>query len=62
MLLMVDIVIDNVCVKKKRNIRKTSDENLQKTAISGIYPAFSAGKKFSKNGLRHVLIIPNTHL
>ena len=32
-------------------------------AISGIFPAFSAGKKFfSKIGLGHVLSIANTHL
>ena len=34
-----------------------------KTAISGIFPAFSAGKKFfSKIGLGHVMSIANTHL
>ena len=34
-----------------------------KTAISGIFPAFSAGKKFFyKIGLGHVLGIANTHL
>ena len=33
-----------------------------KTAISGIFPALSAGKKnFSKIGLGHVLGIANTH-
>ena len=33
------------------------------TAISGIFPAFSAGKKFSsKNGLSYVWSIANTHL
>ena len=33
-----------------------------KTVISGIVPAFLAGKKiFSKIGLNHVLGIPNTH-
>ena len=33
------------------------------TAISGIFPAFSAGKKISsKIGLDHILGIPNTHL
>ena len=55
--LMVGIVINNVFVwKKQRNIRKKSDENLQK-------PRFSAEKKFfSKIRLGHVLSIPNTHL
>ena len=34
-----------------------------KTAISGIFPAFSAGKKFfSKIGLGHIMGIANTHL
>ena len=34
-----------------------------KTAISGIFPAFTAGKKlFSKIRLGHVLSIPNAHL
>ena len=32
-------------------------------AISGIFPAFSAGKKvFSKIGLGHIMGIANTHL
>ena len=35
----------------------------QKTGFSGIFPAFSAGKKlFSKIGLGHILSIPNTRL
>ena len=34
-----------------------------KTAISGVFPVFSAGKKiFSKIGLGHILGIINTHL
>ena len=46
-------------MKKQRNIRKKSNENLQKRR----FPAFSAGKKFSsKIGLGHVLGIGNTHL
>ena len=36
---------------------------ISKTAISGIFPAFSAGKKFFlKIGLCHVLAIANMHL
>ena len=44
---------------------KTNDEisrKCQKTGFSGIFPAFSAGKKcFSKIGLRHVLGNANLH-
>ena len=48
-----------LCEKKQRNIRKKSDENLQKRR----FPGFSAGKKFfSKIGLGHVLSIANAHL
>ena len=48
--------------EKIRSIRKKSNENLQKTAISGIFPVFSTGKKnFSTIGLGHVLSILNTH-
>ena len=42
-------------VKKPRNIKKKSNE---KTEISGIFPAFSDGKKFFlKIGLGHVWAI-----
>ena len=45
--------------KYKEKVRTKS----AKTAISGIFPAFSAGKKFfSKIGLGHILGIPITHL
>ena len=45
--------------KHKEKVRTKS----AKTAISGIFPAFSAGKKiFSKIELGHVFGIPNTHL
>ena len=45
--------------KKQRNIRKKSNENLQKRR----FPAFSAGKNFfSKIGLCHVLSIADAHL
>ena len=44
---------------------KTKDEisrKCQKTGFSGIFPAFSAGKKcFSKIGLRHILDIAIFH-
>ena len=60
--LMLGIVINNVfCVKKQRNKRKKCDENLQKTAISGIFQAFSAGKKFSQKS-DSFLSIAYTHL
>jgi len=43
---------------KEKARRKTA-----KMAISGIFPAFSAGKKFfSKIGLGHLLSITNMHL
>ena len=45
---------------------KTIDEisrKCQKIGFSGIFPAFSAGKKFfSKIGLGHIMGIANTHL
>ena len=45
--------------KYKEKVRTKS----AKSAISGIFPAFSAGKKFfSKIGLGHVLSIANAHL
>ena len=62
MLLMVDIVIDNVWVKKQRNKEKVRWKSA-KTAISGIFPVFLTGKKiFWKMGLGHVLSNPNMHL
>ena len=46
-------------MKKQRNIRKKSEQNLQKRR----FPAFSAGKNFlSQIGLGHVLSIAKTHL
>ena len=54
---MVGIVISNA-FKGKNNkiIREKVQTKFTKTAISGIFPAFSAGKKFfSKIGLRHVM-------
>ena len=49
--------------KNQRNIEKKCDKNLHKTAISGIFPLFSAGKNFfSKIGFGHVLGIANTRL
>ena len=48
---------------KKKKCKEKVRWKSAKTAISGIFPAFSAGKKFfSKIGLGHVLSIPNTHL
>ena len=48
-----------LCEKKQRNIRKKSDENLQKRRFS----AFSPGKEFfSKIGLSHVFSTANGHL
>ena len=45
--------------KYKEKVRTKS----AKMAISGIFPAFSAGKKFySKIGLGHIMGIVNTHL
>ena len=45
-------------VKKQRDIRKKSDEKMQKRS----FPAFSAGKEFfSQIGLSHDLSIANTH-
>ena len=47
------------CVKKLEKVQWKST----KMAISGIFPAFSAGKKFFlKIKLNHVLSIINTHL
>ena len=46
-------------MKYKGKVRTKS----AKTAFSGIFPAFSAGKKFSsKIGLGHIIGIANTHL
>ena len=46
MLLMVDVVIDNVCVKKQRNIRKKSNENLQKRRFLVYFRYFRPEKIF----------------
>ena len=52
-----------IFVEKKSE--KTNDEisrKCQKTSFSGIFPTFSAGKKyFSKIGLRHILDIAISH-
>ena len=49
-------------MKKQRNKGKVRRKSA-KMAISSIFPAFSAGKKFlSKIGLAHVMSIANTHL
>ena len=51
-----------LCEKTKKYKEKVQWKST-KMAISGIFPAFSAGKKFfSKIGLGHVLSIANTHL
>ena len=51
-----------LCKKTTKYEEKTRTKS-EKTAISGIFPAFSAGKKFfSKIGLALVLSIVNTHL
>ena len=50
------------CEKIKKYKEKVQWKS-SKTAISGIFPAFSAGKKFSlKIGLGHVLSIANARL
>ena len=49
--------------KKNKKYREKVRWKSAKTGISGIFPAFSAGKKiYSKIGLGHVLSIANTHL
>ena len=51
-----------LCEKTTKYEEKTRTKSA-KAAISGIFLAFSAGKKFfSKIGLGHVLDIANTHL
>ena len=60
---MVDIVIKNDCVKKQRNIRKKSDENLQKRRFPVYFQYFRPEKVFLKNRTRpYVLSNPNMHL
>ena len=51
------------CVKKTTKCKEKVRGKCAKTAISGIFPAFSVRKKlFSKVGLGHASSIPNTHL
>ena len=60
---MVGIVVSNVLSEKTTKFKEKARRKTAKMAISGIFPAFSAGKKFfSKIGLGHVLGIANTHL
>ena len=55
------IAINYILCEKKW--KEKAQWKCAKTAISGIFMAFSAGKIFfSKIGLDHVLSIPNTHL
>ena len=56
------LLIKFLCEKTAKYKKKVQWKSA-KTAISGIFPAFSAGKKFfSKIGLGHILGIINTHL
>ena len=49
--------------EKTRKYKEKVRTKSAKMAISGIFPAFSAGKEFfSKIGLGHVLSIANVHL
>ena len=61
---MVGIVISNVLSEKRTKYKEKVRTKSAITAISGIFPVFSAGKKnFSKIGLGHVLSIDaNAHL
>ena len=60
--MLVLLLIMFLCEKTTKYEEKSRTKSA-KTAISGIFPAFSAGKKFfSKIGLGHVLNIMNTHL
>ena len=59
---ILGIAINYILCEKTRKIQKRSNENVKKTAISGIFPVFSAGKKFFlKIRLGHVLAIAITH-
>ena len=50
-------------MKKQRNKRKKSNENLQKRRFPAYFRYFRPEKNFSqKIGLRHALSIANTHL
>ena len=52
-----------LCEKKPGNIRKKSNENLQKRRFPAYFRYFRPEKNFSlKIGLGHVLGIANTHL
>ena len=56
------LLIIILCEKTTKYEEKTQTKSA-KTAISGIFPEFSAGKNFfSKIGLGHVLSIVNAHL
>ena len=60
---MVGILISNVLSEETTKYKGKVQTKPAKMAISGIFPAFSAGKKFfSKIGLGHVMSIANTHL
>ena len=60
---MVGIVISNVLSENTTKYKEKVRTKFAKTAISGIFPAFSPGKKFfSKIGLGYVMSIGNTHL
>ena len=60
---MVGIVISNVLSEKTTKYKGKVRTKSAKTAISGIFPVFLAGKKiFSKIGLGHVMSIANMHL
>ena len=50
-------------MKKTTKYKEKVQRKSAKTAISGKFPVFLAGKKFfSKNGPGHILAIINTHL
>ena len=48
--------------EKQGNIRKKSEENLQKWRFPAYFRHFRPKKNFSKIGLSHIMGIANTHL
>ena len=53
---ILNIVNTHLCAKNQKKLMIESQENAKKTGFSGIFPTFSAGKKFfPKTGLRHIL-------
>ena len=48
--------------EKTKSVTEKSNENLQKTALSGIFQEFSAVKKLSQKSESAMFFIPNMHL